>query len=102
MTARERQAAHDELVAYLSDLREAGRPVPCMEPGRVDVTGFTSEDEAQQRYAARLCVGCAGVTTCGQYGAAYPKEFGVYGGATNSERQPRRGRPSNTSKGAAA
>lgn len=102
MTAEERDQARERLLWFLADLRDSGRRVPCMEPERIDVSGFTSEDEAQQQYAARLCVGCAGATTCGQYGAAYPKEFGVYGGATNSERQPRRGRPAKSSKGAAA
>lgn len=102
MTAAERDADRDELVTFLADLRKSGRPVPCIEPDRVDVTAFTSDDEDRQQYAARLCVGCAGATTCGQYGARYPKEFGVYGGATNRERQPRRGRPSKSSKGAAA
>lgn len=103
MTADERDQARERLLIFLVELRDSGRRIPCMDNERVDVSGFTSEDEDQQRFAARLCVGCAGATTCGQYGVRFPKEFGVYGGATNSERQPRRGRPAkSSSKGAAA
>lgn len=102
MTADERDQARERLLTFLADLRESGRRIPCMDGSVPDVDGFTSEDEVRQQFAARLCVGCAGATTCGQYGARFPKEFGVYGGATNSERQPRRGRPTKSSKGATA
>lgn len=102
MTAEQRDRAREGLLTFLTDLRESGRRVPCMDGSVADVDGFTSEDESRQQYAARLCVGCAGATTCGQYGARFPKEFGVYGGATNSERQPRRGRPAKTSSTGAA
>lgn len=102
MTPAERDADRLRLLALLADLSESGRRIPCMDGTVADVSGFTSEDEAEQQRAARLCVGCAGATTCGQYGTTYPKEFGVYGGATNSERQPKRGRPAKTSKRGAA
>lgn len=103
MTAAARETDRLQLMAFLSDLRTSGRPVPCQEARPAIAAGFTSEDDDEQQQAARLCVGCAGATACGRYGTTYPREFGVYGGATNSERRPRKGRPTKTSsKGAAA
>lgn len=103
MTAAEREADRQRFLAFMADLQHAGRRIPCQDGSITDISGFTSDDEQEQQRAARLCVVCAGATTCGQYGARYPKEFSVYGGATNSERHPRRGRPAKTSsKGAAA
>lgn len=99
MTATEREAERTALVDFLRTLHADGRPVPCLTPDRRDRALWTSEDDEEQAFAARLCVRCAGATRCGLYGQSHPREFGVYGGATNQERQPRRGRPS---KGAAA
>lgn len=74
-------------MATLVDLAESGRPVPCM-AASVDVAAcWTSDDEEQQTYAARLCVGCAGLKRCAEYGAAWPKEVGTYGAMTERERR---------------
>ncbi|NTW41869.1 MAG: hypothetical protein HGA44_18640 [Cellulomonadaceae bacterium] len=96
MSAAQLKADRAELLAFLGGLRECGRRVPCMDVPPAESACFTSVDESEQAMAARLCVGCAGATTCGLYGAKYPSEFGVYGGATNNERQPKRGRPRGT------
>lgn len=93
MTAAERAAERAALLGFLADLRASSRRVPCMALPLADTVGFTSDDEDEQRSAARLCVGCAGATDCGAYGLRWPREHGVYGGATTSERQPRMGRP---------
>ena len=92
MTAVEREADRGRLVGFLVDLRAGGRRVPCLDlPDAAPL--FVSDDEDEQRFAARLCVGCAGATDCGAYGLRWPKEHGVYGGATTAERQPQIGRP---------
>lgn len=100
MTAAERAAHRARLTAYLADLIESGRPVPCVQRGGHDTGAWTSEDAEDQAYAARLCVGCAGRIRCDEYGMAWPREHGVYGARTTTERQPRRGRPMHTTTGA--
>ena len=92
MSAAEREADRARLLRFLVNLRANGRRVPCLDlPDAAPL--FVADDEDEQRFAARLCVGCAGATDCGAYGLRWPKEHGVYGGATTTERQPRKGRP---------
>ena len=98
MTAREcaaaREADRRRLLGVLANLAELGRPVPCLTAAEPVRSYWTSEDEQDQAFAARLCVSCAGRADCGAYGGTNPKEFGVYGARTDHERQPHRGRPS--------
>lgn len=63
---------------------ERGRPAPCtVEPD----AGFIAETEEDQAFAARLCRRCAVLADCAGFGAAYPREWGVYGGTTNAHRR---------------
>lgn len=101
MTAEEQKADRAALVERLIELRETGRRVPCIEATPAVQALWTSEDGEDQERAAQMCVRCAAATSCGQYGTTYPKEFGVYGGATDSERRPKRGRPTKTKENVA-
>ena len=75
------------LLATLADLAESGRPIPCRTVSPAKLALFVSDEPMDQEFAARLCVGCAGLNRCRTYGLAYPKETGVYGGLTEAERR---------------
>lgn len=47
---------------------------------------WISDDPADQEYAAGHCTQCPVITECRNYGLAYPREEGVYGGLTQSQR----------------
>ena len=82
--------ARGELLAHLASLADRGHVAPCLTlPG----AGWTAEDAEAQQFAAQLCGDCPAIASCGDYGRAFPKEFGVYGGMTDHERRPRLGRP---------
>lgn len=87
MTAAERASDRSRLLATLTDLAESGRPIPCRTVSPAKVALFVSDEPMYQEFAARLCVGCAGVNRCRTYGLTYPKETGVYGGLTEAERR---------------
>lgn len=83
------------LLAHLAALLAARRPVPCLDAAPEDRGLWTSEDGEDQAFAARLCLECHGRTACAAFGRAWPKEAGVYGGATERDRRPP-GRPRKT------
>jgi len=81
----------DQHRARLADLIalhvERGSPAPCtLEPD----AGFIAESEEDQAFAARLCRGCVVLADCAGFGAAHPREWGVYGGMTNTHRRTAR------------
>ena len=89
-------SARTDLLAYLADLRASGRAVPCQQVDPSDRGLWTSDDPEERAFAARLCTGCSGVRACAEYGRAHPREHGVYGGLTTTDRAPhRRRRPQN-------
>ncbi|MGY4642808.1 WhiB family transcriptional regulator [Cellulomonas sp. URHB0016] len=93
MTDDQRRADKAELEAYLRGLDDNGLRIPCR-LGPADTTAcWTSDDPAQQEYAARRCVPCQAVAECRAYGLAHRDEVGVYGGLTDAERHPKVGRP---------
>lgn len=87
MNASDRDADRAELFGYLERLAANGGTVPCRSAFADDAAAWTSSDPLEQSRAAVLCVGCAGVKACDAYGLRWPKEAGVYGGRTESERQ---------------
>lgn len=93
MTAAERNAEHRALVDLIADQLDRGRPVPCVEGDVVPRAWWTDDDDEHQRLAGAACMGCSAFVACRRYGATWTKESGVYGGATDPQRQPRRGRP---------
>jgi len=93
----DRTTARAELLAHLAHLADNGRMAPCL---RWPDAGWTSEDVEEQQLAAALCPACPAVELCRTYGAAFPHEFGVYGGMTDHERRPRLGRPRKTTEAA--
>jgi len=92
MTAEEDRVARTRLFSYLERLRANGQPVPCLDIDPHDRHLWTSDDPGEAELAATLCVPCRAARECGEYGRAHPREFGVYGGMTTAERQPRKGR----------
>lgn len=84
---------HDELAAYLEDLRLSGRPVPCVTLPSEARGAWTSDDPSEQSVAARACVGCAGFAACRAYIDEHPAEWGVYAAITDAQRHRRPGRP---------
>lgn len=84
LLARDRRV----LLAVLLAARAERLPVPCQDVGPADGALWTSEDQGDQRLAARLCEPCAGREACEAYGRAWPKEAGVYGGMTERDRRP--------------
>jgi len=91
----ERTEARRVLLAELDRHTNAGRAIPC----RVwQLAGWTSDDEAEQALAARLCPACPALGPCDDYGVAWPKEQGVYGASTEHERRPSLGRPRKTTE----
>lgn len=57
------------------------RAVPC-----VNDTRWISDAETDQQTAARRCQCCPVADLCREYGLAYPKEAGVFGGLTERQR----------------
>lgn len=51
---------------------------------------WISDDSADQEFAAGHCQRCPVISACRDYGLAYPREQGVYGGLTEFERQRRK------------
>ena len=99
MIAADRTEARRVLLAELDRHTNAGRVIPC----RVwPLAGWTSEDVEEQALAARLCPACPASGSCGEYGIAFPHEFGVYGAMTDHDRRPRLGRPKTNAKEVAA
>ena len=78
------------LLAELDRHVQAGREVLCL---TWRDAGWTSDDEAEQALAARLCPACPALGPCGAYGLAWPKEQGVYGARTEHERRAALARP---------
>lgn len=66
---------------------DSERPIPCRQAPPEQVAIWTSSDHDDQALAARICVGCAGVTRCAEYGMHWPREVGTYGAMTETERQ---------------
>jgi len=91
----DRAGARRALLDLLDRHTIAGRVIPCLTG---PLAGWTSDDEAEQALAARLCPACPAVGPCGEYGAAFPLEFGVYSAKTYTERRPRSGRPRKTTE----
>lgn len=80
----DRAEARRALLDVLDAHDAAGRAIPC----RVDPDpAWTSDDPEDQAFAARLCARCPALDDCNAYGAAYPKEAGVYGGTTEFTRR---------------
>src|SRR5665647_3231188 len=93
----DRAGARRALLDVLDAHTQAGRAIPC----RVwPLAGWTSEDVEEQALAARLCPPCPALGSCGEYGDAFPLEFGVYSAKTNHERRPTLGRPRKTTEAA--
>ncbi|WP_162177312.1 WhiB family transcriptional regulator [Actinotalea ferrariae] len=86
MTAT-RAEARAELVAHLERLGDAGHPAVCHTVPVTERAAWTSDDPAEQRVAADLCRPCPALTACRDYGRAYPKERGVYGAETETDRR---------------
>lgn len=91
-----REAARAVLLATPTGLTARGPVVPCLTVPTADAGCWTSDDPDEQAVAAALCSGCAALTPCRAYGAAWPSEAGVYGGQTEQDRRPRVGRPRKT------
>ncbi len=73
----------------LADLIEATahrQVVPCFNGRDVSHAWWTSDNASERKEAARECGTCPIVNQCRQYGIDRPKEVGVYGGLTESER----------------
>jgi Transcription factor WhiB len=68
-------------------------PVPCRDADPAVAARWTSERDADQRVAARLCAGCSIFQVCGWFATKWPREDGVYGGLTFRDRVPHRDAP---------
>lgn len=79
--------AHDwrALMDFI-DADSKRQPIPCRMGGPAARSRFTGTD-AEQTEAARSCARCPAVGACKPYGLAHPKELGVYGGLTETERR---------------
>jgi hypothetical protein len=73
------------LLDHLTEARKHGRHVPCQEAS--DPRPWTSDNAAEAGRAIHACYLCDMVAECRAYGVAYPKETGIIGGLTSSERQ---------------
>lgn len=91
----DRTEARRILLAELDRHVQAGREVPCL---TWRDAGWTSEDDAEQALAARLCPACPAVGACRAYGSAWPKEAGVLGAVLEHERRAGLARPSTDRK----
>lgn len=65
----------------------AREPVPCRAGGLAVTSAWVAEDDAEQRLAAAACRPCPVLGECREYGLAWPREAGVYGGMTERQRQ---------------
>ncbi|WP_428094746.1 WhiB family transcriptional regulator [Demequina sp.] len=81
--------AHDwpQLVALVDRYRD---DTPCRTGHHAPCAWFTSDDEREQRAAAGSCAICPVLDACREFGLTHPKEVGVYGGLTTSERNSRK------------
>ena len=59
--------------------------VPCR--ASAAAYSWTSDDPAEQAVAARACRPCPLVQPCRSYGLAWPREMGVYGALTHTDRK---------------
>jgi|GEM_PF-2151435 len=91
-----------ELIAAVSEAIEIGEHVPCRAGDVIATAAWTSDLPEDQLEAARACRSCAVARLCRAYIAAHPREWGVYGGITEADRKPAKGRPCGTSKRGAA
>lgn len=90
-------AADRRVLSRLVDrLVLAGEFVPCRAGNAEDTAAWTSDSPADQRDAARWCHPCPALDTCHVFGRRWPEQAGVYGGLTEQDRRPRRGRPAKT------
>jgi hypothetical protein len=83
----QRAADRAELLAHLDRLDDAGHPPVCRTVPIPDRFVWTSDNPEHQDTAARLCRTCPAATACRDYIAAHPRERGVYGGSTDSQRR---------------
>ena len=83
-----------DFLDHLDDLNDAGYPPSCWSTARAE--WFVSDDLDDQVRAAAECLTCSALTACRAYGLEWPKECGVYGGLTEAQRKPARGRTTTT------
>jgi len=85
MSAATRAEHRAALLAVVDRWQDHGLRIPCRE----HPAPWTSDDTDAQDRAAAACDGCPALDPCHAYGAAWPREAGVYGGRTERDRAPR-------------
>jgi len=75
-----------------------GRPVPCRSVPLALTSAWVDADDdpRSDALAALACAGCAVLDACRTFGDRHPEVRGVYGGRSDAQRRPRRGRPRKT------
>ena len=82
----EREADRAALLAEVDRHEVAGLRIPCRFGPLAHTARWTSDDDRAQALAAAACDGCPALDSCHAYGAAHPREAGVYGGRTEHDR----------------
>jgi hypothetical protein len=88
-----READRRDLLELAVTASTVDLPVPCRDAEAAVAARWTSERDADQRVAARLCAGCSIFQVCGWFATKWPYESGVYGGLTHRDRVPHRDGP---------
>lgn len=84
------------LGALVDQARRERLTVPCRTGSLATTSRWTDDDRAAQRRAAAACHDCPLFLPCRSHGRAHPREAGVYGGLTYTDRNPGPGRPKTT------
>lgn len=89
-TAAEARAEHRRLLLDVLDhWQDRGLRIPCRTGDIAGTSRWTSDHDGAQAQAAAACDPCPALEPCRAYGAAHPREAGVYGGITERDRTPR-------------
>lgn len=87
------EIASAALSARVAQAVEHGHRIPCRTGTLARTEAWTSDDRAAQRRAADACHDCPLFFPCRDHGRSHPREAGVYGGLTYTDRNAGPGRP---------
>lgn len=87
LTAEPAATARARLEFVIEAWEGAGLIVPCRDGDPNQTKWWTSDDPAEQKYAASMCEVCPALAACQTFAIGFPFEAGVLGAWTEHDRR---------------